>query len=40
MWRFGRAPDGLASHACVPGSSSADSAWDLERNILVSPLST
>ena len=36
---FGRAPDSLARHARVPGSSPADLAWVLQRNILASPFS-
>ena len=33
MWRIGRLPDRLASHACVPGSNSADPAWGFQRAI-------
>ena len=33
---FGRAPDCLTRHACVPGTNSADPAWVFQRNILVS----
>ena len=38
-WRIGRAPDCLASHACIPGSSPADPAWVFQRNIRVYPFS-
>ena len=32
-----RAPDCLACHACVPGSSPAVTVWGFERNIILSP---
>ena len=27
MWRIGRAPDRLTSHACIPDSNPFDPAW-------------
>ena len=34
-----RAPDCLASHACVPGSNPAVLTWGFQLNIIVSPFS-
>ena len=42
-WRerdaMARAPDCLANHTCVPGSSPAVSVWGFQRNRIVSPFS-
>ena len=34
-----RAPDCIASHACLPGSNPAVPLWGFQRNIIVSPFS-
>ena len=36
-WSYGKAPDCIASHVCVPSSNPADTSWVFQRKSIVFP---